>query len=470
MLARENRRTVYVSALLIIFFLVGLVLYAPVLHGQPLWDDWFFIFKSWTLNHASPFDFWKWGEFRRSWPVFYSILSVMLKIWKEDVFYYHLFSLTLHALNTFLFYKILQKLGRGYSLLLSAIYLVHPLHFFTIVWIVQLKTLLASFFFLLSLNLYIKEQRTLISYIASIVFFAFSLLSKSVFAPLIILMPFLKKERVRLIPFMVIGLYSIGLTAWSSFLSRLLALVPRTFLAEAYALEKASNLISNSSSLSEKWNDLVLAAVNFSKYLAYTVYPWDNLLVHPSTQVDGSIWQLVGVYLSFFVLAFILMTLYRKKDFVGLTGIIFFIISLVPLCGMIPIPIFHYSNFVEYWLSVPFLGLLLALSRFETKLNWVLFGCAMVVFYTGITFTSARKQSGAVQMITRSMEKSPDNELIELILAKHYFHTKEYAKSNSILIKVKKRQMYMENKDKIEVDIQENLKGMRGEKVNEYTL
>src|SRR5208337_1750134 len=79
--------------------------------------------------------------------------------------------------------------------LAAFIFLLHPVQVESVVWISQRKNLLAMLFFLVSFLFYIdyqnsSERKSMLSYISSIVTFAFALLSKSVavILPLVLLL------------------------------------------------------------------------------------------------------------------------------------------------------------------------------------------------------------------------------------------------------------------------------------------
>lgn len=96
-------------------------------------------------------------------------------------------NLILHCLNGFLFYILLLRL-HGERLIAGiavALFLLHPVQVETVAWVSQRKNLLAMFFFLAAWLLYQNYRESGVSkgkifYVASVVAFALSVLSKSV--------------------------------------------------------------------------------------------------------------------------------------------------------------------------------------------------------------------------------------------------------------------------------------------------
>lgn len=462
----RRKSTIWIFAF---FLLVLIAVYFPVLNSGPLWDDWIFLFKSWTLKVASPLDFWKWGEYRRSWPLFYSSLSLMHKAFGENVLYYHLVNLILHAANASLVYYILKRLKGNYSFLLSFIFLIHPLHFFTVSWIIQIKTLLATFFFLLTLITFISNEVTFSwrRYLVSLVLFACSLASKVVFAPVLILSVFYK-TKIKIIPYLIVALYFVSLTTWSSHLKDLFNSTNFSipFISKVYAQEDLVDVKDNNHI--ENAKKLILTLKNYSKYSAFIFYPWRITLVQPTTSVMFSFKEMLQMFgaISFTFLLFYLW--WKRRDMISLLGFSFYIISIIPLCGLITIPIFHYSNFIDYWLSVPVLGIILCLSRLKESFKIEIILVLFVLFLGGTTVIASHQNNSVTNIVENSSKVSSDSPLIPLILAKHYFFTKEYVKSNEILIKAKKTGQL--DNIKIDHDIEMNLKGMKGEEINDFSL
>lgn len=475
-----KNKDVLKSCLVLLFFvLVSLVIYFPTLKSAPLWDDWFFIFKSWTLKNISPAQFWKWGEYRRSWPVFYTTISYMFKFWGLNYLNYHVVSVVLHALNSFLIFKILKKMGGNHSFLISFLFLIHPLHFYSVVWIIQIKTLMSIFFFLISFDFFLKYDNlnSKKSYVLSVAFFALSLLSKASFAPIVLLMPFYK-HRTKMIPYVVICLYAAGLTLWSSHIKDYTKIVrlPDFIISNLNAevapavqviIPEMRPLLPLAPEIVIPFKGIPLMFNNLTKYIAFTIYPWKTLLVHPPTIAKYSYSEILLCMLTFFLLAWIIMRYWEAQKLVPLAGLFFFLITILPLCGAIDIPIFHYSNFVEYWLSVPVLGLLLCLAFIRHYLmKYVLITFILVL---GVkTYNVARINSGPVAMITNSSIASPKSPLIKLILASHYTYEKKYSLANKVLLNVVKTSKV--DKEKIEAQMDINVRRMTGEIIDDSTL
>lgn len=153
------------------------------------WDDILYVVENEAVRGIS------WVHLKKAFTQFYvgnyapfHIVSYMIDytLWGMRPFGFVLTNVVMHALNGVLFYFLLIRMGgrRLPAFIASFIFLFHPVQVESVAWISQRKNVLAMFFFLLSFYSYVlyrhdgRERR--LYYVASILAFVFSLLSKSV--------------------------------------------------------------------------------------------------------------------------------------------------------------------------------------------------------------------------------------------------------------------------------------------------
>lgn len=180
---------------LIVFLLImtaAMVVYFKTLsYGfMATWDD-----SVYVLDNVSAHGF-SWEHIKTAFSSYYAsnyaplhIVSYMLDhaLWGLNPSGYIAHNITLHGLNGFLLYLMLRRLSlRLYPAILSALlFVLHPVQVESVVWISQRKTVLAMFFFLLSIHCYSYYRSSTgdvnrKQYALSLFFFLCSLLSKSV--------------------------------------------------------------------------------------------------------------------------------------------------------------------------------------------------------------------------------------------------------------------------------------------------
>lgn len=446
------------------FFILTLFLYFPTLKYGPFWDDWVFIFKSNLMNIKNPIEIWGWGEERRSWPLFYTTMWVFKKFFSTKYLYYHLASFILHSINTALLYQILKKLKANYAYALAIFFLIHPLHFFSVVWIVQFKTLLSIFFFLLFLDkmidFFYSESKK--SYFAALLFLAGSLFSKSVVVPIAPLF-LIHRKKIIFLPFILLCLYSAVLTTWGSYLA------PQVKSREIKKTNETIQVVSNftpQASVQHYFADkAVVSFKNLSKYMFYILYPWKNKLVHPETKATYSFLDLILSLTSVLLTICIFYYFYTKKMFLEILFLTFFYLTIIPFTGIVYIPIFQYTNFVEYWLSIPLIGIIFSFHRLpRTKLITCVL-CGYLVFLAYTTYNSARENISEVDLLKKSVIESTQEMGMKLVLAEQYFFMREFEKSNDVLNIVKENSNFNEIAQKL---INRNNSVMNGERVNVF--
>ncbi len=123
-------------------------------------------------------------------PLVYLIWSIEHKFFLNNPGGYHLISLLLHILNSFLVFLIISLLIRKFFQLKNAlviafistiIFALHPLKVESVAWAVELKDMLFAFCFFSSLlfYLYFIQDRKSVFFLLSILSFSFGILSKS---------------------------------------------------------------------------------------------------------------------------------------------------------------------------------------------------------------------------------------------------------------------------------------------------
>ena len=123
-------------------------------------------------------------------PLVYLFWSVEYKLFLNNSGGYHLISLVLHILNTFLVFLIISLLiGKFFQLknasviafISTIIFALHPLKVESVAWAVELKDMLFAFCFFSSLisYLYFLKDKKSVFFILSIISFLFGIFSKS---------------------------------------------------------------------------------------------------------------------------------------------------------------------------------------------------------------------------------------------------------------------------------------------------
>ncbi|HME44487.1 MAG TPA: tetratricopeptide repeat protein [Syntrophorhabdales bacterium] len=104
--------------------------------------------------------------------------------------WHHLTSLLLHLASTLLLFLVLNRMTKAFwrSAFVAALFSLHPLHVESVAWVAERKDVLSTFFWMLTMGLYVSyvARPGLTRYLALILCFALGLMAK----PMLVTLPF----------------------------------------------------------------------------------------------------------------------------------------------------------------------------------------------------------------------------------------------------------------------------------------
>ena len=96
---------------------------------------------------------------------------------------------------------------------------------------------------------------------------------------------------------------------------------------------------------------------------------------------------------------------------------------------MFYIPIFSLSNFIPYWLSIPFLGLLPLISHFISSRKILI---VIVMIFAAITHWQAYEFINVEDIFIESLKKAPEKRDFQIALIEHYTFTGQCLKAKAM--------------------------------------
>jgi hypothetical protein len=501
---------------------LSLLIFSPTIFGTPLWDDWSFIFRNAQLRYNTSLLSYFNGAEVRAWPFFHATLWLMLKTFKQNYYLYHLTNIFLHGINGFLCYKLLRKINIKNSFLIALIFMAHPLQLFIVGWIIQIKTLLATTFLLLTLIFLHRfyEKKKIVNLILAIIAYGISVFSKSTTSAfslcLIGIYPFLKNKKqaksyiLIILPFCALSLFAASMTVWDASLrsqlvfiigvsiasyflfknyryflnnlaitsaivftlsilkfsymadelplvfffliifwfslfkfeirnkKRLSLFVVFCFISSFYAL--SLNVILSSISPQVQAERILFTFKNLIRYVEFLFLPFDNNLFSLSTKVSFTSFEFIQIFTVLLILFYFARKLYCEKQYMVLIGFVFFLITILPFCGFFIIPIFSYTNFIPYWLSIPMIGLLPVIDYLiDSKKILILLVSAFIC----ITHIQSYKFYHTENIFLESIKKLP-NPLFQVALVEHYVFTGDCQKARTLLSEIQNQELLIE--------------------------
>jgi len=331
---------------LLLLPLLSLFLYLSTLHHDFVLDDVLLVvanpyIKSWKyLPEMLTKDAWNVWDHHNYWrPMFSISLALDYSLWGLNPFGFHLTNILIHAINTVLLYSLGKKLqNTTCAIFASLLFALHPIQAHAVNVISIRGDLLAAFFTLLSLQLFLSG-RTIPFAIALLL----ALLSKeiSIVLPVVLIFAGLIVEEQRpdlrhILAFVILGIYFVlRLSLEFSF-----ALPPSIFSYHA------------------SWDIRLLLAF---KALALYFRALANLfeMPHPfwAVAVPSSLDDLY-VISGILVLVLLVLALWRsfKRDSLVAFGLGWFVIYFLPISNVKELN----QTMAEHWLYIPMIGLCLA--------------------------------------------------------------------------------------------------------------
>ena len=278
---------------------------------------------------------------------------------------HHLDSLVLHAVNVVLLFLLLQSATKrvGRSLLVAALFAVHPLNVESVAWVAERKNLLCTFFFFLALWAYgwYVQKPNWRRYLAVAALFAMGLMSK----PMVITLPFV----LLLLDYWPLGrIQGTPTTALPDQQSIPQAPLTKLFLEKVplLALSAASAWITM---YAQQAGGAVRSAGQFplsirveNSIVAYAAYLWKMiwpahlavLYPHAGNSLPG--WQIgLGSVVLLGISALALR--YRSQRYLT-TGWLWFLGTLVPVIGLVQV---GYQSMADRYTYIPLIGIFVML-------------------------------------------------------------------------------------------------------------
>lgn len=338
--------------------------------------------------------------------------AIVYRLFGLNVFGFHLLNFLLHLSNAFLiyFFTLILFKRREMPFISSFLFIAHPIHTEAVTYMNGTADPLAMFFGLLALLFYLKMNKNIIYYFLSLIFFTVALMSKET----IVILPFL---------IVLVDLYRSEFTK-----AKIARYIPYFVLLCAYVLARLTvfnftgslNLfrVSNIYTKNPYYRIFTFLA-SLAEYYKLLLLPVDlrydrNMVVYISLFTPKVFFSFI-LFIAFFYFA------YRsfKGNKVIFLGFMWFLISLGPVSGIIPI-----NGFImEHWLYFPSVGFFIALSYFMTKLNKNLYLPLLLLIaaiFSYLTIERNKDWRGPIIFYNKILEHNPEIARVHNNLAMAY--------------------------------------------------
>ncbi len=342
----------------------------------------------------------------------------------------HLVNLFLHILNTLLLFAVLKKMTGALwpSAFVAAAFALHPMHVESVAWITERKDVLSTLFLLLTLTTYVcyVKNRSLLSYLLTILLFVFGLLAK----PMLVTLPFV----LLLLDYWPLKRFSIfnfqlpiekdpkseiqNLKFAQSFWHLIVEKIPFFALAAVsgvitFIAVKGSGSVTdiNTLSLQSRVSNVFLS---YTRYIGKMFWPENLAAFYPFDIESFSFWQIVLCVLLLLVIFFFAIWFGRERKYLPV-GWFWFVGTLIPVIGLVHVGGQSYADRYTY---IPYIGLFIMIAWGLPELfsKWrqrkIALGISMVIVLTAFGIFAYRQVSywkNSFTLFTHALEVTQNN-------------------------------------------------------------
>ena len=342
------------AALLVV---VTLLAYLPATHGGYIWDDDVYV----TGNPLLPAK----DGLRRIWfsldspsqyfPLVYTTFRAEYSIWRLNAAGYHWDNILLHIANALLVWRLLWRLKVPGAWLAAMIFALHPVQVESVAWITERKNVLSTYFYLLTVLLWIEfldepSRKKWQLYAFALVCGALALFAKTtactIPAALALVLwlrhkPVTRRRIIEIIPFAALGAGMGFVTVWWE-------RYHQGTQGKLFALGLADRVLIASHAVWFYLGKLIWPATLTFSYPRWTLHPWNPLSYG---------WLLAAIALCYVI--------YCAREDIGRgaeVAALFFVTALSPMLGFIMLYTFRYSFVADHYQYLASLGLITVIT------------------------------------------------------------------------------------------------------------
>ena len=316
---------------------------------------------------------------------------------------FHLTNVLLHAFNSVLLFLLLLAFCRKpwRAFFFAALWAVHPLRVESVAWVTERKDVLSGFFALLCIGAYVQSgargnngrpspaRRSVPFLLLSQAFFILGLLVKPALAP----MPLV----LLLLDFWPLRRFGPGTPSARLVVPHLLIeKIPYFLLGGLAALGTVyTHRIVSGEIIVPLSFRLQIVPLSYGFYLLRTLLPRNLTVLYPPYSSWSSPVQAIALFLlALTILASLTVIVWRarKRHPNQLVGWLWFVIMLLPVCGIVPVPVNDFADRFSYFPAVGLSSALLFVSpsHFSLKRTWrwlqPILALAILMLLSGLSF------------------------------------------------------------------------------------
>jgi tetratricopeptide (TPR) repeat protein len=351
---------------------------------------------------------------------------------------HHFNSLLLHIINALLLFLILKRMTGALwrSAAVAALFALHPINVESVAWVTNRKSVLSTFFWLLTIGTYVYYARRpgVLRYLVVFLCFAFGLLAK----PMVVTLPFV----LLLLDYWPLGRVQFGSSA-KTVDSRDARLTQTRFeraSASHLILEKVPIFVLSAASIyisflsSRSLGILVTsdtipvslriqnAMVSYVNYILKMIWPRDLVVFYPYPEAVP-LWQFAGATIVVAGLSILAFRTARRVPYLTV-GWLWYLGTLLPVIGLVQHGL--WPSFADRFAYIPLIGLFISTvwGLASLGVKWRLpkiippAAVCMAIALLGIgTWAQAKYWKNSITLFDHALDVTTDNHLAHYNMA-----------------------------------------------------
>ena len=385
------------------------------------WDDTEYVLENQDVHLFHINHFFSKSYIGNYHPITMISYAIDWKLYGKSAFSYHVENTVWHFANTILVFILCRKILKNElkAVVVALIFALHPTQIETVAWIAERKNVMATFFFLSSLILYIQfliTKKNRFIFFTFLLYFMALLCKPSVIVlPLVLFIldyfynePILKKNIFQKIPFIILAI---------------------AFGIVTYITQQSGKFINESHAypISER---IGYAGYAITQYLSKLFFPVNLSVIYPYP-TNKTISVIFG-YIALIILGIVVYKLYKAKKNTVLFGLLFFIINLLLVLQFIP---FGEVLTADRYLYIPIIGIsitLISLFSFKEK-QLKIISITLLLVFGSLSFLRSKVWQNSISLFNDTYKKQPHSFVVLNSLGAEYMLAKNYSMANKYL-------------------------------------